>query len=108
MDEKAAVDVQGSVSEEMNGVVRSIAGSPAGEIAYARTTADKKGTFRSFAGVLSTAGEWPAEDPYRLYWSDENTLVFMTLPPPAPARISPSPQKVVWQGSDELIEEITW
>ncbi|WP_143043762.1 hypothetical protein [Nonomuraea jiangxiensis] len=76
MDAQGVVKVQGTASGEIEGVIRSLAVSPAGEIAYARTTADKKDNLLSFAGVLGTTSEWPVEDPYRLYWSDENTLVF--------------------------------
>ncbi|GIH73456.1 hypothetical protein [Sphaerimonospora thailandensis] len=76
MDEKGRMTVEHAVSELIEGVIRSIAVSPTGEIAYARSTADKADRYFSFAGILGTDREWPVDDPYRLFWQDESTLVF--------------------------------
>ncbi|MFI6816729.1 hypothetical protein ACIBG7_30300 [Nonomuraea sp. NPDC050328] len=76
MDDKGRLEVAGAVSEQVEGVIRSIAVSPAGEIAYARTMVDEDDRFFSFAGVVGRGEEWPVEDPYRLFWADETTLVF--------------------------------
>ncbi|MEV6983690.1 hypothetical protein AB0M95_20885 [Sphaerisporangium sp. NPDC051017] len=99
MDDKGVVEVQGAISAGMEGVIRSIAVSPAGEIAYARTTADEDDKLSSFAGVLGTGREWPVQEPYRLYWSDENTLVFpFRAEPPWTLGIGPDGEKIIAGG----------
>ncbi|MEU6998208.1 hypothetical protein [Nonomuraea sp. NPDC046570] len=76
VDDQGRARVGEAVSGELAGVVLDIAVSVDGRVAYSRTTADRKGAYSSFAGVLEPEKEWPMHMPYQVHWTDGATLVF--------------------------------
>ncbi|MFB9724790.1 hypothetical protein [Planobispora longispora] len=92
---RVTVDGQGraelgeQVGSDLEGVVRDLAVSPDGRVAYARLLAGTGGgpeVARTVVGVLDPAREWSApgyhgswdgrQDPIGLHWADRSTLAF--------------------------------